>query len=82
VRRGVVRNQIFDTKSTVAFLQETKLALIDEVVVRDTLGPKFANNFSYFFSNQGHSPISITRTKNIAVYYITRNPNERGEEKP
>lgn len=53
-RRKVVFDLAGDTRCTIACLQETKLAVVNEQVVRETLGQRFASSFAFL-------PADVTR---------------------
>ena len=46
-RRKVVKDLVQDTKCTIAALQETKLSLINETDIIETLGVRFSKQFAY-----------------------------------
>jgi len=46
-RRKVVFDLARDTRCTIACLQETKLAVVQDQIVRETLGQRFASNFVF-----------------------------------
>lgn len=48
----MVQDLIIDNRSTIVCLQETKLASIDAAIIRDTLGPKFVQNYTYLSAQQ------------------------------
>lgn len=51
-RRGVVKDLVFDTRCTVACLQETKIQHVDTAVVNETLGHQFIQNFVFLPAQQ------------------------------
>jgi hypothetical protein len=48
-----------DTRSTIVCLQETKLQLMDQNVVRRTLGSKFANSYATLLAEQTRGDILL-----------------------
>lgn len=47
IRRDAVRDMVKSTGATIVALQETKLELVDDNIVRQTLGPQFTKHYSY-----------------------------------
>ncbi|PNT77802.1 hypothetical protein BRADI_1g69063v3, partial [Brachypodium distachyon] len=45
-RRAAVRDLIHDTHTTIICIQETKLQVVDDRLIRDLLGPCFSANFA------------------------------------
>jgi exonuclease III len=45
-RCQVVKDLVFDHRSTLVCLQETKLQVMDSLTVASTLGPDFAQNYA------------------------------------
>lgn len=46
-RRDVVCNLVRDTRATIVALQETKLAVVNDEVVKETLGNRFCANYVF-----------------------------------
>ena len=44
-RRDAVRDTVRDCKATIVCLQETKLEIVDDVLITSMLGPSFAANY-------------------------------------
>ena len=46
VRRAAVRDLVRDTHATIVCLQETKLDMVDNAIISETLGPNFTANYA------------------------------------
>lgn len=58
-RRNAVRDMVNSTHATIVCLQETKLQIIDEQVVRSMLGAEFCDNYSYLPASEVRGGIII-----------------------
>jgi exonuclease III len=58
-RKDAVSEIVKDTRSTIVCLQETKLQLVDQNVVRRTLGSKFANSYATLPAEQTRGGILL-----------------------
>lgn len=63
-RRDVVRDMVKSTRATAVCLQETKLQVIDDAVIRETLGQQFVENYSYMPANGTRGGILIALSQN------------------
>lgn len=58
-RRKMVRDLVQENRCAVVCLQETKMDIIDEHVVRETLGAQFARNYTYLPAQETRGEILL-----------------------
>lgn len=58
-RRDTVKEMVQSTRATIVCLQETKLEVVDDTLVTQTLGRKFARNYSYLPASETRGGILI-----------------------
>jgi len=76
VRQDTVNLLVRDTASFVLFLQETKLQNIDQGVVRQTVGTKFAYNFVTLLAAQTRGGILVAANEDyftLSYQHLTAN---------
>lgn len=63
IRRQALRELVTSTRATVVCLQETKLQMIDDGIVRETLGNQFVSNYTFLPARDSKGGILIAATE-------------------
>lgn len=58
-RRQVVREMVQDHRATIVCLQETKLQLVNDNIIRETLGPQFVGAYAALSAEQTRGGVII-----------------------
>jgi len=58
-RRQVAREMVQDHRATIVCLQETKLQLVNDSIIRETLGPQFEGAYAAFRQNEPEAGVII-----------------------
>lgn len=72
--RKVVKDLVAEHKCTIVCLQETKMEFIDDMMVKETLGPQFATSFTYLPAQATRGGVLLAMHED---YYKLSHPQHR-----
>jgi exonuclease III len=75
-RRKAVLDFLADKHCNLICLQETKLEIIDQQIVRETLGPRFQENFVYKPAEGTRGGILIACSPDFSLLHLVAVPGE------